>query len=166
MKRCKVARVHPDLQKARIPVLPSCEDKTGPCEGRQASPSNPTHAPKRRVKNRREQTVVMRCTAAEKAELHAKAEASGLTVAALLRCAMEGAQVRRPRPVPVVAPSLDRALGRIGGNVNQIAKWLNTATRAGHISHIDAASLCARLVQIDRQLRALREEQREVADAD
>ncbi len=53
-------------------------DDTGPCEGRQASPSNPTGAGKTRAKEPLTETFVFRCTAAEKAELRAKAEAAGL----------------------------------------------------------------------------------------
>jgi len=48
---------------------------TGPCEGRQASPSNPTGAGKTRTKEPLIETFVFRCTAAEKAQLRAKAEA-------------------------------------------------------------------------------------------
>ena len=48
---------------------------TGPCEGRQASPLNPTGAGKPRTKEPLTETFVFRCTAAEKAQLRAKAEA-------------------------------------------------------------------------------------------
>ena len=42
---------------------------TGPCEGRQASPSNPTGAGRVRTKEPLTETFVFRCSAAEKAQL-------------------------------------------------------------------------------------------------
>ena len=59
----------------------ACAADTGPCEGRHASPSNPTGAGKTRTKEPLTQTFVFRCTAAEKAQLRAKAEAAGLPAA-------------------------------------------------------------------------------------
>ncbi|WP_092810079.1 MobC family plasmid mobilization relaxosome protein [Roseivivax marinus] len=134
---------------------------TGPCEGRHASPSNPTGASKARAKEPRSETFVFRCTAAEKAALRAKADAAGRPVATLLRDAMTGAQARRPRPVPKADPALLRAVSRIGGNLNQVARWLNTAARSGRMSEIEAVDVAARLVIIERQLDDLLAVERE-----
>ena len=124
---------------------------TGPCEGRQASPSNPTGAEKTRTKELLTETFVFRCTAAEKAQLRAKAEAAGLPAATLLREALGLTEARRRKPIPRVDPALVLAVGRIGGNLNQIARWLNRAMLAGRID-LDALTVARRLLTIERQL--------------
>ena len=53
---------------ARQPVSYAGAYDTGPCEGRQASPSNPTSAGNPRAKEPLTETFVFRCTATEKAE--------------------------------------------------------------------------------------------------
>ena len=87
---------------------------TGPCEGRHASPSNPTGAGYARTTEPLTETFVFRCTAAEKAQLRAKAEAAGLPAATLLREALDLTEARRRKPVPRVDPALVLAVGRIG----------------------------------------------------
>ncbi len=139
-------------KRARRPMSYADASDTGPCEGRQASPSNPTGTGKSRAKEPRTETFVFRCTAQEKAALRAKAEAAGLPAAELLREALWGAQVRRRKPAPRVDPALVLAVSRYGGNLNQIARWLNTATRAGRASEIDALRVVAALVGIERRL--------------
>ena len=132
---------------------------TGPCEGRQASPSNPTGAGKARAKELLTETFVFRCTAAEKAELRAKAEAAGLPAATLLREALGLTEARRRKPVPRVDPALVLAVGRIGGNLNQIARWLNRAMLVGR-TDLDGLTVARRLLVIERQLGQLLEEAR------
>ncbi|WP_252731358.1 plasmid mobilization protein [Lentibacter algarum] len=127
---------------------------TGPCEGRQASPSNPTGAGKARTNEPLTETFVFRCTAAEKAQLRAKAEAAGLPAATLLREALGLTEARRRKPIPRVDPALVLAVGRIGGNLNQIARWLNRAICLSlpfankvrvivefHVNHVDRTFL-------------------------
>ena len=75
-------------QTARRPMSYAGAADTGPCEGRQASPSNPTGAGKARTKEPLTETFVFRCTASEKAQLRAKAEAAGLPASTLLRDAL------------------------------------------------------------------------------
>ena len=132
---------------------------TGPCEGRQASPSNPTGVGKPRAKEPLTETFVFRCTAAEKAELRAKAEAAGLPAATLLREALGLTEARRRKPVPRVDPALVLAVGRIGGNLNQIARWLNRAMLVGR-TDLDSLAVARRLLVIERQLAQLLEEAR------
>ena len=132
---------------------------TGPCEGRQASPSNPTGAGKARTKEPLTETFVFRCSAAEKAELRAKAEAAGLPAATLLREALGLTEARRRKPVPRVDPALVLAVGRIGGNLNQVARWLNRAMQVGRVD-LDALTVARRLLTIERQLAALLDEAR------
>ena len=124
---------------------------TGPCEGRQASPSNPTGTGKTLTKEPLTETFVFRCTAAEKAQLRAKAEAAGLPAATLMREALGLTEARRRKPIPRVDPALVLAVGRIGGNLNQIARWLNRAMLMGRVD-LDAPTVARRLLIIERQL--------------
>ena len=146
-------------QSARRPSSRSATSEPGPCEGRQASPSNPTGAGKPRAKEPLTETFVFRCTAAEKAELRAKAEAAGLSAATLLREALGLTEARRRKPVPRVDPALVLAVGRIGGNLNQIARWLNRAMLVGR-TDLDSLTVARRLLVIERQLAQLLEEVR------
>lgn len=144
-----------DEQGARRPVSYAGASDTGPCEGWQASPSNPTGAGAAREKPALTDTFVFRCTAAEKAELRQKAEAAGVPVATLLREALGRTEARRRKPAPRVDPALVLAVGRIGGNLNQIARWLNRAHTAGLTSTIDAVEVARRLLSVERQLAQL-----------
>ncbi|WP_371835027.1 plasmid mobilization relaxosome protein MobC [Ochrobactrum sp. C6C9] len=118
----------------------------------QASPSNPTKKRGRSLKSELDAVVVFRCTAAEKQALIERAAMAGLPFATLLREALGLAETRRRRPVPKVDPELIRAIARIGSNLNQIARWLNTAQRQGNVSAIDAMAVSARLISLDRGL--------------
>lgn len=144
---------------ARRPMSYAGASDTGPCEGWQASPSNPTGAGKARAKELLTETFVFRCTAAEKALLRAKAEAAGLPAATLLREALGLTEARRRKPVPRVDPALVLAVGRIGGNLNQIARWLNRAMLMGR-TDLDSLTVARRLLVIERQLAQLLEEAR------
>ncbi|MCE8441463.1 plasmid mobilization relaxosome protein MobC [Rhodovulum sulfidophilum] len=75
-----------------------------------------------------------------------------LSAAELLREALWATQSRRRKPAPRVDPSLVLAVARYGGNLNQIARWLNTATRAGRSSEVEALRVAAALVSIERRL--------------
>lgn len=150
-----------DEQGARRPVSYAGASDTGPCEGWQASPSNPTGAGAARERPALADTFVFRCTAAEKAELRQKAEAAGVPVATLLREALGRADARRRKPAPRVDPALVLAVGRVGGNLNQIARWLNRAHAAGLTSTIDAVEVARRLLSVERQLAQLLAQGRE-----
>ena len=150
-------------QTARRPMSYAGAADTGPCEGRQASPSNPTGArkalTKRPAKEPLTETFVFRCTASEKAQLRSKAEAAGLPASTLLREALGLIEARRRKPIPRVDPVLVLAVGRIGGNLNQIARWLNHAMKVGR-TDLDTLTVARRLVVIERQLAALLDEVR------
>lgn len=150
-----------DEQGARRPVSYAGASDTGPCEGWQASPSNPTGAGAARGGPALTDTFVFRCTAAEKAELRQKAEAAGVPVATLLREALGRTDARRRKPAPRVDPALVLAVGRIGGNLNQIARWLNRAHAAGLTPTIDAVEVARRLLSVERQLAQLLAQGRE-----
>jgi len=149
-----------DEQEARRPVSYAGASDTGPCEGWQASPSNPTGAGAAREKPALTDTFVFRCTAAEKAALRQKAEAAGVPVATLLREALGRTEARR-KPMPRVDPALVLAVGRIGGNLNQIARWLNRAHAAGITSTVDVVEVARRLLSVERQLAQILAQGRE-----
>lgn len=146
------SKIKQSEQRARRPMSYAGASEMGPREGRQASPSNPTSPGKPRAKEPRTETFVFRCTTQEKAALRSKADAAGLSAADLLRKALWATRARRRKPVPRVDPALVLAVSRYGGNLNQIARWLNTATRAGRASEIEALRVAAALVGIERRL--------------
>jgi len=150
-----------DEQEARRPMSYAGASDAGPCEGWQASPSNPTGAGAAREKPALTDTLVFRCTAAEKAELRQKAEAAGVPVATLLREALGRTDARRRKPAPRIDPALVLAVGRIGGNLNQIARWLNRAHASGLTPTIDAIEVARRLLSVERQLAQLLAQGRE-----
>lgn len=133
---------------------------TGPCEGWQASPSNPTGGGKPHAKAALTETFVFRCSTAEKAELRTKSEAAGVPAATLLREALGLTEARRRKPMPRVDPALTLAVGRIGGNLNQIAWATNRALLAGRID-LDTLVLARQLVVIERQLAQILDEVRQ-----
>jgi hypothetical protein len=135
-------------QTARLPT----DSIGGTCEGRRASPSNPNQTREEHVKQGLSETVIFRCTFAEKAALVAKADAAGLPNATLMREALGLVQARRRKPVPRVDPSLTLAVARIGGNLNQLSRWINGAVKSGRANNIDALKVSVRLVAIERQL--------------
>jgi hypothetical protein len=60
-------------------------------------------------------------------------------------------EARRRKPIPRVDPALVLAVGRIGGNLNQIARWLNRAMLVGR-TDLDVLTVARRLLTIERQL--------------
>ena len=133
-------------QTARLPT----DYIGGTCEGRRASPSNPNQTREEHVKEGLSETVIFRCTVAEKAALVAKADAAGLPNATLMREALGLVQARRRKPLPRVDPSLTVAVARVGGNLNQLARWINGAVKSGCASNIDALKVSVRLVSLER----------------
>lgn len=103
----------------------------------------------------RDARLIFRCSAAEKAALLAKAEMAGVSVSHLLREALGLVDARRRRAVPRVDPALLVQIARIGGNLNQVARWLNSAIAAGQTRQIDALVVAVRLVAIERALSLL-----------
>ncbi len=94
----------------------------------------------------------IRTTPADKARWQALAESRGVSLSDLVRALLDG-QRRSPRPrraLPPVEPALLRELARIGNNLNQLARAANRQ------EPVPAAALLVRLVEIDRELAALR----------
>ena len=53
---------------------------------------------------------------------------------------------------PSCDPRLTFAIARVGGNLNQLSRWINSAVKSGRASQIDALKVAAQLVAIERQL--------------
>ena len=103
-----------------------------------------------RASEARDQLLQLRCTPAERERWRTKAGEAGVSVSALLRDALDGAKARRRRR-STADPALVRELARIGNNLNQLARWANR-DKGG----VEAVAVLARLVEIERELVALR----------
>lgn len=116
-------------------------------------------------------TVRLRLKPAEQADWQAQAEAEGITLSDLIRNRMgsarpTGIEPKRQRRMGRKAdPALLAALGRVGNNLNQVAKWANT-----YKTDAEARQVLAVLVSIERILLSYRpmpggHEEVEVPDA-
>lgn len=128
----------------------------------QASPSNPTSslgfgslAERKRFKQGLGASVVFRCTPDEKAALLTRAEQARISISMLMREALSLVDARRHRPVPKADPVLLREIGRIGGDLNQVARWLAQASANGQCDHIDALVVATKLASTERAVWAL-----------
>ena len=93
--------------------------------------------------------VAVRVTPSESADWRAKAAAAGVPLSALIRRAM--ARTRTwTAPAAEVERERTRQVGRIGNNLNQIARWANT-----HKGAVEAVEVIAHLIAIERALAAL-----------
>ena len=98
---------------------------------------------------RRPVLVAVRVTPSESADWRAKAAAAGVPLSALIRRAM--ARTRTwTAPAAEVERERTRQVGRIGNNLNQIARWANTFK-----ANTEAVEIVAHLVAIERSLTAL-----------
>ena len=95
--------------------------------------------------------VQVRASPEELARWQAKAEAAGMRLSGLVRQALDEARPPRRRSRAPVDPALLRQLALIGNNLNQLARWANR-DRGG----TDAVAVVARLIEIDRELSAVR----------
>ena len=98
---------------------------------------------------RRPVLVAVRLTPEESADWRAKAKAAGVPLSALIRRAMARTRTWTV-PAAEVERERTRQVSRIGNNLNQIARWANT-----HKGAAEAVEIVARLVAIERALRAL-----------
>jgi hypothetical protein len=82
----------------------------------------------------------LRVTAADLARIKEKAQASGLKIGGYLRAlALGSAGPRAVRRLPVEREQLAHLLGeigKIGSNVNQLAKWSNRDQRAAGLDEL------------------------------
>ena len=94
--------------------------------------------------------IKLRSSAAERARWQALATGKGVSLSELIRSRLDGLRLRPRREPPPVAPELLRELARIGNNLNQLARVANRR------EPVTATALLARLIEIDRELGALR----------
>ncbi|MDE2878532.1 MobC family plasmid mobilization relaxosome protein [Candidatus Palauibacter soopunensis] len=111
------------------------------------------------MSGRRPATVSARVSAAELADWRAKAAAAGVPLSALVREAM--ARTRTwTAPAAEVERERTKQVARIGNNLNQIARWVNT-----HKAAIEAVEVIVHLIAVERALRALAPVESPDADA-
>ncbi len=96
---------------------------------------------------RRTVMVAARVTPAKHAAWRAKAAAAGVSPSALLREAM--ARTRTwTAPAMAVESERIRQIARIGNNLNQLVRWVNT-----HKTAAESVTVIAHLVSFERVLR-------------
>ncbi len=99
------------------------------------------------VAERRTVMVAARVTPAEHDAWRNKASAAGVSPSALLREAM--ARTRTwTAPTMAVESERVRQIARIGNNLNQLARWVNT-----HKTAAESVTVIAHLVSFERALR-------------
>ena len=102
-----------------------------------------------RMAERRTVRVHVRVSPAELAAWRAKAATVGVPLSDLLRQAM--ARTRAwTAPALAIERERTRQVARIGNNLNQLARWANT-----HASAVEAVTVIARLMSVERSLLAL-----------
>lgn len=104
--------------------------------------------------------IEIRTTPEEKRRWQEIAENKGVSLSELVRSALGGQRLRKRREPPKVDPDLLRELARVGNNLNQLARAANRRRP------LPAAALLMRLIEIDRELSALRAAHERPADAD
>ena len=95
--------------------------------------------------------IKIRASEAQRDAWYEKARLKGVTFSELVRQSLDGVRVQRRHQLRRVDPDLLRQLARLGNNLNQLARWANRDQR-----YIEGATVLARLVEIDRELAALR----------
>ena len=85
----------------------------------------------------------------ERAVWKIQAEASGQTLADLIRTLLgakpDGTAPRKKRALRRADPILIATLGRVGNNLNQLARWANT-----HKSRVETVQVILTLIAIER----------------
>ena len=125
----------------------------GPREGRQASPSNPNQ-PLRGAENALTEKMDIRCTKAEKVEIREKAEAEGIPVSALLREQLGLVTPHRRKSVPRVSQLQIRQIASCCLVLEDIARDVKTATKAGQLDRKVGLGVVASLIELRRVLNS------------
>lgn len=102
----------------------------------------------------------LRATDEERGRWQGIAENKGVTLSELMRSSLDGLRLRKRREPPRVAPELLRELARIGNNLNQLAHAANRG------QPLESAALLIRLIEIDRELSAIRAAHERPTDVD
>ncbi len=98
---------------------------------------------------RRPVIVAVRLTPTESADWRAKAATAGVPLSTLIRRATARTRTWTARAAEVERERT-RQVGRIGNNLNQIARWANT-----HKTATEAVTVTAHLVSFERSLLAV-----------
>jgi len=100
----------------------------------------------------RDKWVHIKVSGEERDAWQAAAEAEGVTLADLVRARMVTKTVdrepRRRRAARRADPALLAAIGRVGNNLNQIGRWVNTYKKGAEVIPVIAA-----LVSLERAVR-------------
>lgn len=102
----------------------------------------------------------LRATDEERGRWQDIAENKGVSLSELMRSSLDGMRLRKRREPPTVAPELLRELARIGNNLNQLAHAANRR------QPLESTALLIRLIEIDRELAAIRAAHERPADVD
>lgn len=127
-------------------------DGASPKPQREALPPTPRKAPLMWIK--------IRTTDEEKRHWQEIAENKGVSLSELVRSSLGGLRLRKRREAPRVAPELLRELARIGNNLNQLTHAANRR------KPLENTALLIRLIEIDRELAAIRAAHERPVDAD
>lgn len=129
----------PAPSEARQPPEGPAPADGAPLAGPPASNANepgPRRAPwrgRKRVAEAKEKFIAVRCTVADRAKIESHAAEAGLSIGAYLRAVALGSAgpraVKRPRVERAQLARLLGEIGKLGSNVNQVAKFCN-ATRS------------------------------------
>lgn len=98
-------------------------------------------------------THPVRFAADEYSQLKQKAYQARVSVSEFIRRAALRRQVVEPPPPPQINWKLYEELGRIGNNLNQLVKGVNTAVKAGQPVNIDVQSLALLVEQLKANIR-------------
>ncbi len=96
---------------------------------------------KAQPKPKRDVSVTLRFTQAEKEKLNASAEAAGCgnNLSKFIRLSVEGSNIVAPRSIPEINYRIFVELSRIGNNINQIAKAINISLKSGNLAVNDCS---------------------------
>ena len=104
--------------------------------------------------------IKIRTNPEEKRQWQSLAKNRGVSLSELVRSLLSGQRLRKRRVAPSVDPVLLRDLARIGNNLNQLAHAAN------RYQPVPATALLVRLIEIDRELSAIRQAHERPAGAD
>lgn len=104
--------------------------------------------------------IKIRTNPEEKRRWQEIAKSKGVSLSELVRSLLNEQRLRKLRAVPSVDPALLRELARTGNNLNQISHAINGR------QPMPTLALLVRLIEIDRELSAIRQAHKVSTNAD